>query len=98
MLSIDSSVSDNTLILRLEGRIDTDSVAEFGKSLDCSNVGAVVLDMSKTLFVSSGGLREILKAQKALDLKNGTITIMGASNEIRETLDMVNFTEFVILK
>ncbi|MBQ7475631.1 MAG: phosphotransferase [Clostridia bacterium] len=83
------------LILKLSGRIDSGNAAAVEKDLLDRLSGAgdvrVVIDASDLEYISSAGLRVILRIRKAYpDLK-----ITGVSSEIYEILEMTGFTEMI---
>ena len=78
----------------LEGRIDSSNAAEteariFGQLTDTSE--PVVLDMEKLRYISSAGLRIILRLKKT----HPDIRIVGVKSEVYEILEMTGFTEMM---
>ena len=86
--------TDGTLRIALEGRIHSSNAPEVEKQildrLD-SSVQAVIIDAEKLEFISSAGLRVILKIRKQC----GNIEIVGVSPEVYEILEMTGFTEML---
>ena len=66
-----SSFLYGTLTVELEGRIDTTNAADIDKELfelvDANNPRKVILDASKLEYISSVGLRVVLKLKKTVD-------------------------------
>lgn len=89
---------DETLVIMLEGRVDSGNAAEVEKELTdiCAENehGKVRLDIEKLQYISSAGLRVILKLEKSQ--KN--IEIINASNEVYEIFDMTGFTDIINIK
>ena len=86
--------TDGTLRIALEGRIHSSNAPEVEKQiLDRmdSSVQAVIIDAEKLEFISSAGLRVILKIRKQC----GNIEIVGVSPEVYEILEMTGFTEML---
>ena len=54
----------------------------------------LVIDMAKLVYVSSAGLRVLLKAQKIMN-KQGTMTVRNASQEIKEIFEVTGFDELL---
>ncbi len=85
-------------VLEVSGRIDATTAAEFGKALaDCIEQGDayIVLDLSHLDYVSSAGLREFLKAAKALKAKQGDIALCSLKDYVREVFDMSGFDTII---
>ena len=85
---------NNVLTAYLKGRIDSSNSAEVEKDLmsiaqDFS--GVLTLDASELEYISSAGLRVILRLKKL----NKTSNIINASPEIYEIFDMTGFTEMI---
>lgn len=94
-LNIEKKFSDvNTIVL--SGRLDTVTApqleAEFEKILSDSD--ALVLDMANLEYISSAGLRVILKAQKAMNTK-GTMKLIHVGESIMEVFDITGFSDFL---
>lgn len=78
----------------LEGRIDSANAPEIDKQIfDSLDIAAekIVIDAENLTFISSAGLRVILKLRK--NCKD--IEIIGVSPEVYEVLEMTGFTEMV---
>ncbi len=50
--------------------------------------------MEKLVYVSSAGLRVLLKAQKTMN-KQGTMTVKNVSSEIKEIFEVTGFDELL---
>lgn len=61
--------------LALDGRLDTVTAPELEKEISAllGSIDELILDMEKLEYVSSAGLRVILKTQKALEGKKGAL-------------------------
>ena len=66
--------------------------AELEKILSDSD--ALVLDMANLEYISSAGLRVILKAQKAMNTK-GTMKLIHVGESIMEVFDITGFSDFL---
>lgn len=84
---------DNRLVIFLEGRIDSNNVAEVEKAVQATvneNGGRkLIFDADKLDYISSAGLRFLLKFRKHADEK---ILIENVSNSIYDIFDMTGFT------
>ena len=95
-LTITKNASGDSLGLALDGRLDTTTApqleAEIMKGLE--GVKTLTFDMEKLAYVSSAGLRVLLKAQKTMN-KQGTMTIKNAGAEIQEIFEVTGFDEIL---
>ena len=95
-LTINKDSSADALTLSLEGRLDTTTAPQLETELNASMPGVKTLafDMSKLAYISSAGLRVLLKAQKTMN-KQGTMTIRNAGAEILEIFEVTRFDEIL---
>lgn len=95
-LNITKNASGDSLELVLDGRLDTTTAPqleiEITKGLD--GVKTLTFDMEKLAYVSSAGLRVLLKAQKTMN-KQGSMTIRNAGAEILEIFEVTGFDEIL---
>ena len=93
-MSIITSNDSGVYIVMPNGRLDTNTSPEAESliinALD-SGETKVVIDFSKTEFISSAGLRVILKTAKVLKPKNGALALCNANEQIQEVLDISGF-------
>ena len=94
-LNIEKNFSDvNTIVL--SGRLDTVTAPQLEAELEkiLSDSDALVLDMANLEYISSAGLRVILKAQKAMNTK-GTMKLIHVGESIMEVFDITGFSDFL---
>ncbi len=94
-LNIEKKLSDvNTIVL--SGRLDTVTAPQLEAELEkiLSDSDALVLDMANLEYISSAGLRVILKAQKAMNTK-GTMKLIHVGESIMEVFDITGFSDFL---
>ena len=85
---------DGTLTLALTGRIDSGNAAEAERQITEATAGfsgALVVDIAALEYISSAGLRVILRLKKAYP----QMKIINASTEVYEIFDMTGFTEMM---
>ena len=86
---------DGTLTLGLAGRLDSTTSAVLADALALEGVGHLVLDFGACPYISSAGLRELLRAQKRMAASGGTILLTNVSREVQDVLDMTGFSKFI---
>ena len=79
-----------------EGRIDTATAPEFEKTLGeiLDGVSDLVLDMTKVDYVSSAGLRVILKVQKVM-FNQGKMKLIGVNETVMEVFEITGFSNIL---
>ncbi len=94
---IQSFGHDNILVLRLAGRLDAMSAGECEKAVDdalAKGSPLLLMDLEALEYISSAGLRVILKAAKAL-YGSGRLALARPQEGVREVLEMTGFGEII---
>ena len=98
-MTIEKTVAGTAVALKIVGRLDTTTAPALEKTIDdCGlSIKELVLDCSELEYVSSAGLRVILKAQKLMnDL--GTMKLTHVNEEIMEVLDITGFADILTIE
>ena len=95
MLNITKRTEGNTVIITIEGRLDTTTApqleAELQSALDAE---LLVLDLEKLVYVSSAGLRVLLSAQKRVS-GHGQMKIVHVCEVVMEIFEVTGFTDIL---
>ena len=95
MTELTEKRENGTLTIGLSGRIDTSNSHEVEEAiraiLEKQPAENVILDCEKLEYISSSGLRVLLRLHKEL----GDLHIINASTEVYEIFDMTGFTEMM---
>lgn len=93
---INKTAEKTKLCLALAGRLDTTTASDLEKELDASldGVRELVLDLKNLSYISSAGLRVMLKAQKKMNIQ-GRMKIKGASEVIMEVFEITGFADIL---
>ena len=88
----------SALTVFLGGRIDAVTALELDKNLSASLNGItdLTLDLTDLEYISSAGLRTLLKTQKRMD-RQGSMKICNIRENVREVLDMTGFANFLTI-
>ncbi len=90
-----STYDNGILTIYPEGSIDTGNAEQVGKEIadirEQHPDGTLVLDLEKLSYISSAGLRQILKLKK----KEKDFRIINCSSEIYEIFEMTGFAEMM---
>ena len=94
-MQITKTTNGDELTIALDGRLDTTTAPDLEAELGgLGGVKALVMDMTKLVYISSAGLRVLLKAQKLMN-KQGSMTVKNISQEIREIFEVTGFDELL---
>ncbi len=98
MANVKFDVDNGSMTIHLIGRLDTTTAPAAEKEIQAAREknapNRILVDCSKLDFISSAGLRVILRLKKAVrDTK-----IINVSPEVYEILDMTGFTEMMEVK
>lgn len=92
---INKTTNGSELIIALDGRLDTTTAPQLEKELDSlTDVKTLIIDMEKLVYISSAGLRVLLKAQKIMN-KQGKMTVKNVSQEIKDIFEVTGFDELL---
>lgn len=88
----------SALTVYLSGRIDAVTALELDKNISSTlgNVTDLTIDLADLEYISSAGLRTLLKLQKRMD-KQGAMRIRNIRENVREVLDMTGFSGFLTI-
>lgn len=92
-------ISDGSaLTIQISGRIDAVTALELDKdfSATLNGVTDLTMDLANLEYISSAGLRMLLKMQKRMD-KQGAMRIKNIRENVREVLDMSGFSNFLTI-
>ena len=99
-MTINEKKDEQEIILQVEGRIDTNTSVvlqtEILRALQKTNV--LTLDLEKTDYVSSAGLRTFLIAYKTADSKGGSFQLQNVSDIILDILNNSGYSKFLNIK
>jgi anti-sigma B factor antagonist len=96
-LQIKVSQQKDIFIAAFSGRLDAITASECEKTVDeiiGGGASLLVIDLGETDYVSSAGLRVILKAAKGL-YGSGKLALARPQESVREVLEMTGFGEIV---
>lgn len=87
---------NNNFTISLNGRLDTISSVKLEETIDneISSINALILDFKEVEYMSSAGLRVILKTKKALGNEK-LFKIINVNDGIYEIFEMTGFSDFI---
>ncbi len=92
----DKSADGTSLTLTLDKKLSAVTADELEKALtrELKGVNNFVVDMAKLAYVSSAGLRVLLKAQKYMN-QHGSMTVKNSIPEVMNILETTGFDEIL---
>ena len=98
-MTIEKKINAEALTLIVSGRLDTQTAPELEKELDSvlADIKELTFDFANLEYVSSAGLRVILKAQKAMNAQ-GCMKLTGVNDSIMEVFDITGFLDILTIE
>ena len=98
-MTIEKKINNEAVTLIVSGRLDTQTAPELENELDSvlSGLKELTFDMTNLEYVSSAGLRVILKAQKAMNTQ-GSMKLTGVNDSIMEVFDITGFLDILTIE
>lgn len=99
MLNISKESNATSLVVTLEGRLDTTTAPELEKELKDSldDVTELIMDFEKLEYISSAGLRVLLSAQKIMS-RQGEMKLIHVSDTIMEIFEVTGFADILTIE
>lgn len=94
-MTITKNIDGANATLTIVGRIDTTTAPEFEKEIDA--LGAITdltLDFAGVEYISSAGLRVVLKAQKMMNAQ-GKMKLTNVNDDVMEVFDITGFIDIL---
>lgn len=98
-MTIEKKQNGTAYTFNLAGRLDTVTAPQLEAALgEClGDATAMTLDFKNIEYISSAGLRTLLKAQKQLG-ERAKVSIRNASDAVKEVFEITGFTEFLTIE
>ncbi len=95
-MNIEKKINNDTLNFILDGRLDTVTAplleAELNQVDD--SIANFLFDFEKISYISSAGLRVMLKAQKIIAAK-GSMKVVNVCESVKEVFDITGFSDIL---
>ena len=98
-MTIERNVNGTVITLKIVGRLDTSTAPALEMAIDdcTADIKELILDCSALEYVSSAGLRVILKAQKKMTVQ-GSMKLIGVNETIMEIFDITGFADILTIE
>lgn len=97
-LEVGEIKNDGIITFELKGRLDSNTSNDFEERLLSSIQGGeskIILDFENLEYISSAGLRVLLKAARELKGGDGKLMLCSLKDYIREVFDLSGFVSFL---
>ena len=97
-MDITETKHDQYSVFKLNGRLDSNTAMGFEQKLfDCIENGTqrLILDFEELDYISSAGLRVILKATKSLKSTEGKLVLCEMQDYVKEVFEISGFDSFL---
>ena len=98
-MTVEKILNGESAKIAVAGRLDTQTAPRLEKELDdvISSLKELIFDMSSLEYISSAGLRVILKAQKIMNAQ-GSMKLIGVNDSIMEVFDITGFLDILTIE
>jgi anti-sigma B factor antagonist len=91
VMEINSSEMRRVQLFEIMGRVDSSNANELGSAMDRAvddGKNNVVLDLGEVEYMSSAGLREMVRVLKRVKRSGGDLRIANPSDRVKEVLEL----------
>ena len=98
-MTIEKKIENGNVTIKVSGRLDTTTAPELEAALDevLENTKELIFNLENLEYISSAGLRVILKAQKSMNTK-GSMKLTGVNDSIIEVFDITGFLDILTIE
>lgn len=93
-MTIDKNLNGSKLTIAVGGRLDTTTSPELEAQLDLNGITDLTFDMKELDYVSSAGLRLLLKAQKQMNTQ-GDMRLVNVNDIVMEVFEVTGFSSIL---
>lgn len=94
-MEVEQKRESNILVVKVKGRIDTNTAPELLAQLNLDDVQELIFDLAEVDYVFSAGLRVFLQAQKIMDAKQGKMKLINVEPSVKSIFEMVGFADIM---
>lgn len=97
-MKITTNISNQNLIISLSGRLDTITSPQLEEEINRNSfdeIETVTLNMRELEYISSAGLRVVLKLHKKMTAQGGQLKLINVNDMIMEIFTMTGMDSFL---
>ena len=98
-MTIEMKRNADATVIELVGRLDTTTAPALDKTIseDIGDIKNLVLDIKGLEYISSAGLRVLLRAQKKMQ-KIGSMKVINVCEAVMEVFEMTGFADILVIE
>lgn len=97
-MDIKTNVVDSKMTIAIVGRIDTTTAPVFEAEINkITNETELVIDFAGVEYISSAGLRVVLKAQKLMN-SLGKMKLVNVNDDVMDVFDITGFVDILTIE
>lgn len=98
-MTIEKNLNQDSMVVKIIGRLDTTTAPELESEMTVSLNGVknLVLDLAELEYISSAGLRVILKTQKTMNAQ-GDMKLVHVNESVMEVFDITGFSDILCIE
>ncbi len=98
-MTVTKTQNGKTLLIAVEGRIDTTTAPDFEeKSSFSDDISELTLDFAGVEYISSAGLRVVLKLQKKMNASGGKMKLINVCDAVMDVFDITGFVDILTIE
>ncbi len=99
MLNIVKKQDGDTLTVKLDGRLDTNTAPDFQTEMEplLNDISKLVLDFEKLDYISSAGLRVLLTFEQEMEEQEKTLELTHVNDIIHDVFDVTGFLDILTI-
>lgn len=97
-MQIKTEINNSKLIISLNGRLDTitsPQLEEEINNISLDEIEIIILDVKELEYISSAGLRLVLKLHKKMTAQGGQLKLINVNDMIMEIFAMTGMSDFL---
>lgn len=96
-MNFNKEISEENLTIQVDGRLDSKTAPELENNVlnDISNCSNIIYDFSDLDYISSAGLRLILKTLKISKKNSGTLVVKNSNELVMDVFKAAGFTKII---
>ncbi|HCI59900.1 STAS domain-containing protein [Ruminococcus sp.] len=97
-MQIKTEINNSKLFISLSGRLDTitsPQLEEEINSISLDKIEIIILDVKELEYISSAGLRLVLKVHKKMTAQGGQLKLINVNDMIMDIFDMTGMSDFL---
>jgi anti-anti-sigma factor len=96
-MDIATEAAGDKLEVKLDGRLDATTAPSLDAKLALDGVREIILDFAKCHYISSAGIRSVLKAHQAMAKAQGKLVVTNVSPHVREVFDLTGLSDMITI-